>query len=514
MNSPKKLNFDDLPISTMVNIVELTSSVYLDLVFSLIPLYYPKIVQTNAKKIEFPPVHDPLEFQQSQQQRMDYGYCFPGDITHVGHKQNKRGFIRSKKSTFRNAIGCDVATQGKFVNCRINYHSIQISGSKSKEMSLEAANHIIRAIHYVQSILDQIQYHPKTVEWVIENTKGSYQWIVSNQNVIIDQSKIFSHGGQNYSIDYKYEMMKTRLSKLTEEILSKIRQIQWSYEKDGIHSYSIFYYVYHVNQLIRHEDPALVVQKFLALYHHMDNANIVKTEKIHGTKDRLLRFKEYFKYYFDYYQSNPVYCLVEWKQLCQCPSEYHSQQYPEGIDPNITNYLISLLPDYIYHHTYEKQIRWLTQIERVFAQDDQGSISVKSLKFSKLNYNYNLGNNVLLHSIVDSFEEYADLGITAIQDEVTQTWVTIHIPYEIPENIIDQITKRDDKRVNTFLIHPTGSVTQSGPHKDICRDAFNLFMQVFEKIKSKVCDTPQITSKVRTATPEDFLKKYFNYPVC
>ena len=472
MSMPK--SFDDLSVSNMVVNVPLNTKIDLMSIISLIPLFYPPNRMTHKKKIELPEIASRELIQFSKDRKTDFGYCFPGDIIYAGYRSGdiviKRGMIRSKKKPFKNAIELDIGSEQKFINCRLSLNSIHVCGAKSDEMIIFAVNHLLDKIKYIQSLIDRMKDNVEmtyaTMNWISEKTKGEEKCFIKNTSIIVDRSKI----NNGRVINHQFDLKLNELHLLLGYILSKL---------DSSHTevHQLLSYIYNLFETSK--DASLIYQ-LTVIYESLAAFTFDQTTIPLRLMNQIQIFFQNVKDLVDYSRISPWYEEVETHICSICPNEYHTQNYPEGIDRELANYLISLMPDYIFHETYVKQLSWILTINRLY----ESELAINLLEYISINYNYNLGAELRLYRLIDEFRK---LGIHAEQDNTSQHWLTVHIPYEIPEELKAFILKKQDKYVHTFIIYKGGSVTQSGPHPILNRVAFQTFITAFEQVKSVVC---------------------------
>lgn len=119
---------------------------------------------------------------------------------------------------------------------------------------------------------------------------------------------------------------------------------------------------------------------------------------------------------------------------------------------------------------------------------DVEAIELKPLRFERamITYNYNLGFSLLKFKLVQMLEHHSEMKIE--YDNANGSGVHIYIPVEIPRILANEIRKKKDRN-HSFIINAAGSVTQSGPHEDMNRQAYihlkYLLTQYRESITSK-----------------------------
>jgi len=151
--------FEELRTTTITMIVTLDSKIYKEIAFHLFPITIIENYKIkNTAKCKLP--HSKT----------------PGDIVSMRYKNNTRGIIKNKKNPFKNAVTIDISTKIKNISLKLSKNSIQICGASSKEDGIEASNHIINHLQYIQNMLniinDNITETLEIVKWIKNNTKG------------------------------------------------------------------------------------------------------------------------------------------------------------------------------------------------------------------------------------------------------------------------------------------------------------------------------------------------------
>lgn len=119
-----------------------------------------------------------------------------------------------------------------------------------------------------------------------------------------------------------------------------------------------------------------------------------------------------------------------------------------------------------------------------FKIDSILDFKVNFTKFVYLNYNFKLEKEIDRWKIADLLKKNSDFLI--IYDNTISKNVTVNIPFEITEEFKNEIQRKKDKMYHTILIHKTGSVTQTSPHPELAKDAYNKFKELIEKFGNKI----------------------------
>jgi hypothetical protein len=153
--------FEDLRITTETLVMSLTNGVSMEAAFHLLPITRIEMSQTReSSKCKLP-------------------HCqIPGSILSMRYRDDTRGVIKSKASSFKNAVTIDISTKKKNISLKLSPSSIQMCGASSKEDGVEAATHVLSHLKRVQDMINRIQENEtltmEMIQWVKTNTKGNY----------------------------------------------------------------------------------------------------------------------------------------------------------------------------------------------------------------------------------------------------------------------------------------------------------------------------------------------------
>jgi len=133
-------------------------------------------VNTEAAFHLLPITRIPIQ-QTRQSSKCKLPHCgIPGSILSMRRGGNTRGVIRSKSSPFKNAVTIDISTVKKNISLKLSSFSIQMCGASSRDDGIEAAEHVLRHLEHIQSILDKIQDDVNSgleaIQWVKAATLG------------------------------------------------------------------------------------------------------------------------------------------------------------------------------------------------------------------------------------------------------------------------------------------------------------------------------------------------------
>lgn len=154
-------NFDSYKITTTVMIVEFNKEINEKALFHLLPItHVPFMKKRGSSKCKLP-------------------HCdVIGAIISLKQDDQVRGIVKSYKKGFKHSISIDISVSIKNINVQLSSKKMKISGSPSEngELGLEGANLVINHIQNIQNVIDKIkaddEIAKKTIDWIIENTKG------------------------------------------------------------------------------------------------------------------------------------------------------------------------------------------------------------------------------------------------------------------------------------------------------------------------------------------------------
>lgn len=159
-NYPK---FDDLKITTMTLVVFFKGSIDLYAAFLLTMRENYLCNKTKKSDIELP-------------------HLYPGAIL---SNRYFGAYDGPKTSCFKNSIIMDISLKEKNVNLKLSKSKIQICGATSAKEGEEVAQYLFEKLEIMEREVKYMNEHKeekqKTIDWLIENTKGSpyilnYQW--------------------------------------------------------------------------------------------------------------------------------------------------------------------------------------------------------------------------------------------------------------------------------------------------------------------------------------------------
>lgn len=174
-NSTKSalLGFDNLPVTTMTVVIELSGSVNLDVAFPLLEI----------KRLNIPP-------PKRQTQKYKIPFCdIPGSILSARYKGCTRGIIKGRgKKFFLNAITLDLSTSKKNVSVKLSKSKMQMCGITSIDLAKEAADYLISKLQKVQHNIQLMKSNPDTTKQIINRlkleTKGQETCLCIDNNLV------------------------------------------------------------------------------------------------------------------------------------------------------------------------------------------------------------------------------------------------------------------------------------------------------------------------------------------
>jgi len=102
-----------------------------------------------------------------------------------------------------------------------------------------------------------------------------------------------------------------------------------------------------------------------------------------------------------------------------------------------------------------------------------------------ITYNYNLGFSVMRCDLVKILtSNHPELDVQ--YDNANSTSVHIYLPANIPAMLKSEVRLTNKERRHSFIINTSGSVTQSGPHEDLNRQAYVYFKYILDLYQDKI----------------------------
>lgn len=177
------VNFDDLRVTTLTDIIKFEPHIDLISVFALIllPISYIEKYLFDVKGTK--------NLLKNRKLLTDK----PGTILSLRYGDNYRGLPR--KQPFRNGITIDLSTSVKIVSIKLAPASIQIIGSNSKELSIEVYTHILNHLNYINLVVktkkllsnDELD---QMITWLKQYSKGSIYRVIPGTNILNDDGEV------------------------------------------------------------------------------------------------------------------------------------------------------------------------------------------------------------------------------------------------------------------------------------------------------------------------------------
>ena len=202
------VDFENVKITTITVIANLIGNACIENAFPLLPVTRLDLtgISRSTKKFKIPYP----------------GREYAGSIFSAKCAGITRGIVKTTSNkSFRNAVAIDICTSVKNISAKLVKNKIHMCGPNSKELAIEAAQHILDHLKNIQLELDYIHQHPQerdeTVKWLIRETKGAPFIINEETQEIIELQEgeairncvIYDKNGQvkyNYKeIPFKWE---------------------------------------------------------------------------------------------------------------------------------------------------------------------------------------------------------------------------------------------------------------------------------------------------------------------
>ncbi len=453
------VDFESLKITTMTVIVKLNGAVDIGHAFPLLDITRLKLPTPvrQTKKFKIP-------------------YCgIKGAILSAKYQNNTRGIVKSKsKKSFLNSITIDVCTSKKNINAKLSSGIIHICGPDSEDLARETAQHVIDHLINLQKELDYIKDHPEerdvAIEWLKQNTTGDDYIIDSETQNKIDLNEGESINSVNLIVDTEGNI------RINEK---EVKFEGWS-AGDSINN---------SKEIFRSDGTPYIV----VLPNGDRQQAILDVNFFVVDKEDTWPFQDS--------DGNPVIILVTNNVVAlpvksiSIPDQYPNN-YPDNIDPRIVNFYIKYAPDFAYHHVFCQFLDSVKDINHVTTYD----LAIDGVDMAMINYSYSLG------MCIDRWELAQHMngrnGFAARYINSTDHSVTITLPCESPAS-----TNKKKPKKNTFTVHRSGIVTQSGPNIDSMRSAYYRFMISIQEIRNNIIQPNKPFSlkfrPIRTITPEN-----------
>lgn len=177
----KMPNFDKFKVTTMTQTVILSSEVNKAAIFCLI-----RSVNPQKYKHEWDPHPDNFVKKNGKNKKIQLPYFDEevGNIVAAGFEFPKIGkYFRGLRCTggaFKNAVTMDIVTSVKNINLKLSTSKIQMCGSTSDKMVIEAVEYLISLINEVCDFVDYMRSQPekslKTIQELRLQSKGSIKY--------------------------------------------------------------------------------------------------------------------------------------------------------------------------------------------------------------------------------------------------------------------------------------------------------------------------------------------------
>ncbi len=457
------VEFDNVKITTMTVVVNLQGDVVIDSAFSLLPitrLNLPKnAINTKKFKIPWP------------------GPQHAGKIFSAKFAGTTRGLIKtSKPKSFRNSVGIDICTSRKNISAKLSKNKVHMCGPNSEAVALETVQHIIDHLIKIQKELDYLNEHAdernEVIKWLARETKGE-QFIINEETQEIIQledgesirnSVIYDKKG---SVKYNY------------------REIPFKWEDgDTINPENVIVNKYgqpYYRSLTKKEKKEKV-----NVYPLMQVNDIMKipVDKI-PVDDKGVKFNKVSRF--------PL-RVMEVTSVKIPDAVINGTGFPKYINSRITNFILSYIQDYAYHHVLLDFLEGIKEITKVYHETEvpvenaenplptlaleerkvetiKLPLAIGKLNIAMINFSFSVGMNVDRWKLCQLIDGYKDFRAT--YNNTTDHHVTITVPYTADEG---EIIKRKDSKAVSFMCYKSGIVTQSGPSPHIMQPIYYDFM--------------------------------------
>lgn len=161
----------------------------------------------------------------------------------------------------------------------------------------------------------------------------------------------------------------------------------------------------------------------------------------------------------------------------------------EEIDERIVRFLLKYKDEFRFYSDFCAELDWISNVKTVISQP----LQIEDVCTAMVNYNYDLGFDIKRYELVTRISGLN--GFYARYNNSIEHNVTIELPYDVPEKH-RTLRRKNKKPCHTFLVYKSGLVTQSGPGKELMRDAYYLFMTTILQIREYIIK-PGIPRKLK-----------------
>lgn len=169
-----------------------------------------------------------------------------------------------------------------------------------------------------------------------------------------------------------------------------------------------------------------------------------------------------------------TYLLISVEKRISLKSINELENIPSGTSTRILKFFLDKMQDFYCYDSYILNLEWFLDIHSLYP--DGNKLEYINFAYGNNNYNYNIGFAVKLINMYKLFNNTPEF-ITEYNKE-TVKYVSISLPMEIPKELKKSIRKKDNIFYHRFIIYKTGSITQSGPHHDLNKLAYDKFMKI------------------------------------
>lgn len=363
-----------------------------------------------------------------------------GNINYVGYQFNSRGTKRKKKGKkkqseckkcWKNGICMEIDDSS---SPKLSEKTLHIVGIKSKERAIEIFNNISLNLKDVEENLiymnENLELAKKCVDWVKETFKGEEVYIIKDSNILIDPKDI---------VIYNLEMYLNFSSDIYEKLLKVYDIVPDDATK--------LWYTY-IDSVTNEET-------------HYPLINVVKIRTI---------------------------------------KEVGNLDIPIYLSSKIINFFVSKVVDFTSYDDYCLNLDWFLTIKSIFDKgvpeidSPKGSIiDIPRLTFSNfgygnINYNYSIGFRVKLSVINKIYNNTGGKFISEYNKDMVK-YCQVSYMMNIPAHLANEIRKKKNVCVHSFVIYVTGGVTQSGPHPELNKIAHEAWAHYIMKNYDKIKET-------------------------
>lgn len=228
-----------------------------------------------------------------------------------------------------------------------------------------------------------------------------------------------------------------------------------------------------------------------SLYAFYNSSHCHSPPKLMPKKDNYFKLHKIFNNIFSVFnRSNeedfcaPLFVPAEISYAIDIKSKIKDSK-TEGRD--FFKYLLNMACSYTHYDEYAHAISNIKNMDRLYMSPNLTILNIP-IQIIAINYNFHLGKCINIQKLVDAAEDYDSDYIIAEPAEDNIGKVKINIKCIIPDNLLDQIYRKDESNVmfHKFTIFAKGAINQSGKNQLLNKQAYEIFSKFIEDNKDTI----------------------------